>query len=252
MRLALVGGGAMGSLVAAIAPEQGCEVVARFDSHHPLVAGDEARRRLAGAAVAIDFSTAAAVPATAAAAAALGLPLAVGTTGWHDRLDEVRRTVEEGGGAMVWGANFSLGVNLFYRLVERAAELFAPVAGYDPFVVEAHHKRKRDSPSGTARELLRRMAAARPGDDDGEVPVACLRAGYIPGTHAVGFDSEADTVVLEHRARSRRGFAEGAVLAARWIAGRWRAGERGVVYEFGRALDDLFPGGPGGGGGGRG
>jgi hypothetical protein len=146
-------------------------------------------------------------------------------------LDEVRAAVEEHGGALVWGANFSLGVHLLYRLVDRAAELFAPLAGYDPFVEEAHHKGKRDSPSGTARELTRRLGE-RYGDRP--LPVASLRAGHIPGTHRVGFDSAADTVVIEHRARSRRGFAEGALVAARWIAGR-----RGV-FEFGTVLDDLL------------
>jgi 4-hydroxy-tetrahydrodipicolinate reductase len=231
--VALVGCGRMGSLLAEVAAERGWRVAERFTSARPLPAepDDATRRRLAGVSAAIDFSTADAVPATARAAARLGLPLVVGTTGWSDRLDEVRAAVEEHGGALVWGANFSLGVHLLYRLVDRAAELFAPLAGYDPFVEEAHHKGKRDSPSGTARELTRRLGE-RYGDRP--LPVASLRAGHIPGTHRVGFDSAADTVVIEHRARSRRGFAEGALVAARWIAGR-----RGM-FEFGTVLDDLL------------
>ncbi len=234
MKLALVGCGKMGSLIEAVALRRGLAVVARYTREQPLGSAAADRAGLDGAEVGIDFTTAPAVPETVRAAAALGLPLVIGTTGWHDRLDEVRTAAEEGGIGLVYAANFSLGMNLFYRIVERAAELFAPVAAYDPFLEEAHHKAKRDSPSGTARELARRVGAAYGGR---EVPTVSLRAGYIPGTHAVGFDSAADTVVLEHRARSREGFAEGALLAARWLTGS--AGRTGV-YEFRRVIDDLM------------
>ena len=143
--------------------------------------------------------------------------------------------VERHGGALVYGANFSVGVNLFYRIAARAAELFAAVEGYDPFIEEAHHSRKRDAPSGTALRL-REIVTEHTGGAGREVPVASTRAGHIPGTHRVGFDSAADTVMLTHTARSREGFAAGAVLAARWIRGR-----RGV-YEFAEMFDEILKG----------
>jgi 4-hydroxy-tetrahydrodipicolinate reductase len=154
-----------------------------------------------------------------------------GTTGWNDVETEARRLVAAHAGALVYGANFSVGVNLFYRIVARAAELFA-ATDYAPFIEEAHHSRKRDAPSGTALKL-RDLLAARIARD---ISVASTRAGHIPGTHRVGFDSAADQITLTHTARTREGFAAGALLAARWIEGR-----RGV-YEFSEAIDSIVTG----------
>ena len=187
---------------------------------------------LAGHDAAIDFTIADAVPRHAEACALARVPLVEGTTGWHARLDDVSRVFEREGGALIHGANFSVGVNLFYRVVARAAELFAAATGYEAFIEEAHHSRKRDAPSGTALRLRDIVADAF----GAEPPVASTRAGHIPGTHRVGFDSAADTVTLTHAARSREGFAAGAVLAARWIQGR-----RGV-YEFAEMFDEILKG----------
>src|SRR2546423_2162768 len=159
-----------------------------------------------------------------------GVPLVVGTTGWREQEGEVRRLVEEQNGALVFGANFSVGVNLFYRIVARTAELFAGFDAYAPFIEEAHHARKRDAPSGTAL-VLRDLLAAH---YDRDIPVASTRAGFIPGTHRVGFDAAADQIMLTHTARSREGFAAGALVAARWIEGR-----RGV-YEFGQVIEEML------------
>ena len=137
--------------------------------------------------------------------------------------------MEEHDGALVSGANFSIGVNLFYRIVANAAKLFKSVEGYAPFVEEAHHARKRDAPSGTALRLRDLMAEQLGGD----IPISSTRAGYIPGTHRVGFDAEADQVMLTHTARSREGFAAGALLAARWVVGR-----KGV-FEFTEVIDEI-------------
>ena len=136
----------------------------------------------------------------------------------------------EHSGAMVYGANFSIGVNLFYRITQQAAALFAAVEGYAPFIEEAHHNRKRDAPSGTALKL-RELMSEHLGSD---IPTASTRAGYIPGTHRVGFDSEADQILLTHTARSREGFASGALLAAHWIKGRTG------VFEFGEVIDEII------------
>ncbi|HZG53636.1 MAG TPA: dihydrodipicolinate reductase C-terminal domain-containing protein, partial [Pyrinomonadaceae bacterium] len=186
---------------------------------------------LRGHDAAIDFSVAAAVIKNVEAAARAGVPLVEGTTGWSDGEAEARRLVAAHAGALVYGANFSIGVNLFYRIVARAAELFA-AADYAPFIEEAHHARKRDAPSGTALKL-RDVLAAHVARD---IPVASTRAGHIPGTHRVGFDSAADQIILTHTARTREGFAAGALLAARWIIDR-----RGV-YEFSEAIDSIVTG----------
>jgi 4-hydroxy-tetrahydrodipicolinate reductase len=118
---------------------------------------------------------------------------------------------------LVYAANFSIGVQLFYRAAQAAAEMFAGFPMYEPYITEAHHRTKRDAPSGTAKELKRQVEPLLNGR---EIPVSSVRAGFVPGTHELGFDSEADTVVLRHTARTRQGFAEGALLAARWVVGR--------------------------------
>ena len=227
MRIALVGYGNMGRVVEEVAAAKGVEVAERFTRQRPLRAGSG----LAGVTL-VDFSVPEAVPETARAAAALALPLVIGTTGWHDRLDEVRATIESSSAGAVRASNFSLGVNVFYRLAERAAKILSAVDGYDPFIHDWHHRFKKDSPSGTALEIRRRMARHY---GEREVPISCQRAGYVPSEHSVGFDSPADTIHLQHRARNRRGFAEGALLAARWIAGR-----RGF-HDFQEVLDDVLP-----------
>jgi 4-hydroxy-tetrahydrodipicolinate reductase len=118
---------------------------------------------------------------------------------------------------MVYAANFSIGVQLFYRLARAAAEIFAPYPIYEPYIVEAHHKAKKDAPSGTALELRRQVEARLPSR---EIPTSSVRGGFFPGMHEFGFDSEADTIVVRHTARSRQGFAEGALYAARWVVGK--------------------------------
>ncbi|HYO11764.1 MAG TPA: dihydrodipicolinate reductase C-terminal domain-containing protein [Thermoanaerobaculia bacterium] len=234
MKIALVGYGKMGRVVEEIAPGKGIEVVDRFTRGRPLRADEATRRSLSGVAALVDFSVPEAVAGTARAAAELSIPLVIGTTGWQDRLDEVRGLVEASGIGAVRAANFSLGVNVFYRLVEQAAQLLAKVDGYDPFIHDWHHRFKLDSPSGTALEIRRRMARSY---GDREVPISCQRAGYVPSVHQVGFDSAADTIHLEHRARNRLGLAEGALLAVRWIIGR------SGFHDFHEVLDDLLPGG---------
>ena len=221
--LALLGYGKMGKLLDELAPSAGFEVVARFDSKSAPISSQS----LAGAQVAIDFSTAGAVPANVERLAELGVAMVVGTTGWSSERDRVRVAVERARGALVFGANFSVGVLAFYDVVEEAARRFASEEEYEAWAYEAHHRHKRDAPSGTLIELLRTMERAgyaRP------IDVACNRAGSIPGTHRIGFDSDADTITLEHVARSRVGFARGALRAARWILDR--RPKLGGVFEF--------------------
>jgi 4-hydroxy-tetrahydrodipicolinate reductase len=231
LKVAVVGRGKMGREVEAVLRERGHEPVVPSRGTFP-----------ADCPVGIDFTQAAAVPANVALAVAAGARYVVGTTGWQDRVEEVRRVVELAGGGLVYAANFSLGVNLFYRIVRDAARHLAPFSEYDPYVLERHHRHKKDAPSGTARVLVsivqdatdrRGTEDARGGLSAGAFHVASVRAGGAVGEHTVGFDSGADEILLEHRARSRRGFALGAVLAAEWVVGRTG------FFGFEAVLDDL-------------
>jgi len=229
MKIALIGNGAMGQLVTAEAQAAGDEVGAVVTSVEKDLKADELKDRINGHDVAIDFSVGEAVLRNIEACALAHIPLVEGTTGWKAHEQTAKQIVTEHSGALVYGANFSIGVNLFYRIVDRAAALFVSVDGYAPFIEEAHHMRKRDAPSGTALQLRELMAKHL----EQEIPTASTRAGYIPGTHRVGFDSEADQILLVHTARSRRGFASGALLAAHWIVGRTG------VFQFSDVIEDI-------------
>ena len=226
MKVALLGFGAMGQLVAAEARKAGDEIGVVVTSKDR----DQLTEKLRGHDVAIDFSVGEAVLKNVEACALAKVPLVEGTTGWKQHEAEAKQIVNEHSGALVYGANFSIGVNLFYRIAKQASALFAAVEGYSPFIEEAHHNRKRDAPSGTALKL-RDLMSEHLGP---EIPTSSTRAGHIPGTHRVGFDSEADQVLLTHTARSRRGFASGALLAAHWIVGRTG------VFEFGEVIEEII------------
>lgn len=217
LNLALLGHGKMGSAVARIAPERGfnLRLILTIESNPDGVAVTEENFR--GIDVAIDFTQPDVVVENIRRVARLGVNLVVGTTGWNDRLAEVEKIVAESGIGLVHAANFSIGVQLFYRLAREAARIFAPYSMYEPYIVEAHHKFKKDAPSGTALELRRRVEPHLPSR---EIPTSSVRGGYIPGMHELGFDSETDSVTVRHNARSRQGFAEGALYAARWVAGK--------------------------------
>ncbi|HKI05346.1 MAG TPA: dihydrodipicolinate reductase C-terminal domain-containing protein [Thermoanaerobaculia bacterium] len=234
-RLALVGYGRMGRLVEQLAPDHGFEVALRLDENsNPGGAGITAGS-FQGIDAAIDFSTAAAVPVNAERIAPLGVPLVVGTTGWGSEMPRVREAVERHGAGLLHGANFSVGVQVFYRLAGAAARLLADEASYGAWAYEIHHKMKQDAPSGTLLQILKVMEES---GYDRPVDVASSRAGAIPGTHQIGFDSEADTILLEHRARSRAGFAHGALRAARWMLGPQGTGRQGF-YEFSQVWEEI-------------
>lgn len=242
MKLALIGYGRMGHLLESMAEQYGFTVSARID---PALGVELSQDALGGADVAIEFTT----PATAAEnlqqCLSWGIPVVCGTTGWFEQLPAITALAEENQTGLIYGSNFSVGMNLFFDIVRQAAELMHSVDDYDPYGLEMHHNRKKDSPSGTARVLTdimlqhsRKSVAQfdrlerRPKAE--EFHFASVRAGDIPGTHIIGFDSVADSIELKHTARNRAGFAKGALLAAKWLIGR------SGVYEFTTLFKELM------------
>ena len=208
--LAIVGYGKMGKLIEQHAPEYGFEVHSRID------AGDNLAQAK-GADVAIEFTLPSVVAGNVETLAGLGVPVVVGTTGWLGEMDRVREVVERSKTGLVWSPNFSIGVNVFFRLVREAARLLESEPQYGAWAWEVHHHTKKDAPSGTLLKLVEEMISAgytRP------VDTSSNRAGGHPGTHEIGFDSVADTITLRHAARSREGFARGALKAAQWLPGK--------------------------------
>ena len=232
LEIALIGCGKMGTLIKNLAEAKGHRVVVIVNESHAGLGAEQLAETIGVADVAIDFSSAEAVSRNVEACLASGVPLVEGTTGWNDERPAIEAAVANASGAMVFGANFSIGVNLFYKVAERASELFARFPDYETFIEEQHHSRKKDAPSGTAlkiKEVLEQYV---------DVPsVSATRAGSIPGTHRVGFDGTADQILLEHTARSREGFASGALLATEWIIGK-----KGY-FEFGDVIDEVISSG---------
>jgi len=219
-KLAIVGYGKMGRMIEALAPEYGFSVQASIDVNDDVKAAE-------GADVAIEFSTPEAAVGNIEKLAALGVPVVVGTTGWLPEMDRVRDSIARHGTGLVWSPNFSIGVNVFTRLVQEAAKLLADEAQYGAWAWEVHHHTKKDAPSGTLLKLVGEMKKA---GYERAIDVGSNRAGAHPGTHEIGFDSAADTITLRHSARSREGFARGALKAAQWIVGK-----KGV-FEFSEVL----------------
>jgi 4-hydroxy-tetrahydrodipicolinate reductase len=213
-RLAIVGMGKMGQALAELAPNRGWDVVARLDQ--PDMAGHLTRAALGDADVAVEFSVPDAAPANIRAVVNTGCPVVVGTTGWYAHYEPIKRDVEAANGAMLAATNFSLGVNVFERIVEQAASLLAHAPGFDAHIVETHHAAKKDAPSGTAATL----ANAAKGPWGRDVPITSIRTGSVPGTHELIFDAPFEQIRLVHTARDRRVFAEGALVAAAWLIGR--------------------------------
>jgi 4-hydroxy-tetrahydrodipicolinate reductase len=227
MNLAIVGYGKMGKLIEQLAPAYGFAVTLKLDefnnAHHEGVTAENFR----GVDVAVDFSIPGAVVENVERLAALGVNLVIGTTGWLEDMDRVKAAVEKHGAGAVWSPNYSIGVNVFFRLAAEAARLLASEAEYGAWAWEIHHSTKKDAPSGT---LLKAVEAMKQAGYTRPIDASSNRAGAHPGTHEMGFDSAADTITLRHTARSREGFARGALKAAQWIAGK-----RGF-YEFGEIL----------------
>jgi 4-hydroxy-tetrahydrodipicolinate reductase len=227
MNLAIVGYGKMGRLIEQLAPEYGFTVALKLDEFNNASFEGMTRENFQDVDVAVEFSTPATVVDNIERLAALGVNTVVGTTGWSDQLNKVKAAVEKNGTGLVWSPNFSIGVNVFFRLVAQAARLLAQEKEYGAWAWEIHHITKKDAPSGTLLKLVEEMKKA---GYAGRIDVSSSRAGAHPGTHEIGFDSAADTITLRHSARGREGFARGALKAAQWVAGK-----KGF-FEFGQVL----------------
>jgi 4-hydroxy-tetrahydrodipicolinate reductase len=220
LRLALIGMGKMGRALAQLAPERGFRVVAEIDAAGPHAQG-VSRETLKDAQVAIEFTVPQAAASNVRACVAAGCPVVVGTTGWYAELPAVRLDVERASGSLLTAANFSIGVAIFDQVVAEAARLFSRIEGFEAHLVETHHSAKKDAPSGTAG-VLAHSAESNFGQS---IPITSVRVGSVPGTHELIFDAPFEQVRLVHEARDRRVFAEGALLAARWLVGRTGAYE---------------------------
>ena len=180
----------------------------------------------------IEFAGRDCVVKNAELCSSLKIPVVTGTTGWNEQLEDVKRIVESNDSAYLYGSNFSIGAHMFFSLVEKAAAMINPLPEYDIFMSEYHHNKKVDSPSGTALTTAEKIInnnnrkttiikdALNRQIKEHELHVASVRGGFVPGTHSVMLDSIADTVEITHRARNRKGFALGSVLAAQWLIGK--------------------------------
>ncbi len=233
MKISIIGYGRMGHEVERLAKARGIEIASIIDrTDASATATQITKESISAADVVVDFSVPAAAVENIKSVSALGKNMVVGTTGWYNSIEEVKNIITNSGTGFIYSPNFSIGVSLFLKIVEQSAKLFNKTKDYDAFVLESHHNQKMDSPSGTAKAIadimLKNMDRKKKAVFEKldrkilpeELHVASVRAGWIPGTHVVGFDSEADTIELTHTARSRAGFALGALVAAEWIKGR--------------------------------
>lgn len=220
LKVALIGYGKMGQTIDAVAPQMDIQVVSRIDPHHSSATRIISEESLNGAEVCIDFTSPDTVITNALAVAELGRDLVIGTTGWYEEIDSLSDIVKGTNIGVLYAPNFSIGIALFLKIVEQAAHLISAFDEYDVAGLELHHRSKTDRPSGTALALQALLKKALPRCEEHLEEFTSVRCGSTPGTHTILLDSSADTIELTHRARSREGFALGALKAAKWIAGR--------------------------------
>jgi len=228
--LAIVGCGKMGRLIAQLAPEYGFDVRAKFTRENNLHHAGIVPKSLQGVDAAVEFTTPDSAPDNLRRLVSLGINPVCGTTGWYEHLPAIHESVLAAGTGLVYSPNFSVGVNVFMLAVSHAACFFAKYPEYEAWGWEIHHSAKKDALSGTLKKLEQDIRAS---GYNRALTLTANRAGAHPGTHEIGFDSAADTITLRHTARSREGFARGALRAARWLAGKQG------VFEFREILGEL-------------
>jgi 4-hydroxy-tetrahydrodipicolinate reductase len=227
VKIAIVGYGKMGRMVEGIAVERGHEIAVKLDDRNNSNFEGITEENFQGVDAAIDFSIPSAAIPNIEKIASLKVNLVVGTTGWLDNMEDVKAAVEKHDIGLIWSPNFSVGVNAFFRIVAEATKFLSGEPQYEAWAWEIHHSAKKDAPSGTLLKLVEEMKKAGYAK---HVDIGSNRAGTIAGTHEIGFESPADTITLRHTARSREGFALGAVKAAEWVAGKK------CFHEFGEIL----------------
>ncbi|RLC54159.1 MAG: 4-hydroxy-tetrahydrodipicolinate reductase [Candidatus Cloacimonadota bacterium] len=243
IKLAIVGYGQMGQLIEKLAPEYNFEVISIID---PLLNNEINEQTLGAADVCLEFTAPFAAFDNISKIISLKKNLVTGTTGWFNKLSNIEKLVEKNGTGFIFGSNFSPGMNLFYKIIEETTKLINQAEDYDVYGLEAHHNKKKDSPSGTAKILSeivlknidrKEKAQYKKLDrkiDADEFHFASLRAGNIPGTHTIGFDSTADSIELTHTTRNRTGLAIGALKAASWIC------DRKGFYNFADVFQEII------------
>ncbi len=233
MNIAIIGYGKMGREIECIAKSHGLNVASIIDPNNSNASFSKiTEKSIKNVDVCIDYSIPNAVIDNIKAVSKFGINMVVGTTGWYDSLDKVKQIVKDTSIGFVYSSNFSIGVNVFFRIVEEACKTLNNIDEYDIYCCELHHKQKIDSPSGTAKVIgniilknIDRKSKIVNNNLSGKIRsdqlnIASIRGGNIPGTHIVGFDSEVDTIELKHTARSKKGFAMGSILAAKWLQGK--------------------------------
>ncbi|MDY6916068.1 MAG: 4-hydroxy-tetrahydrodipicolinate reductase [Candidatus Cloacimonadota bacterium] len=226
LKIALIGFGRMGQLLEKMAPQNNCEVIAKID---PQLGNEISAKKLYDAEVCLEFSTPKAAYVNLKKLIKLKKNIIVGTTGWQDHFPELEKMVQQNKIGLVFGSNFSVGMNMFFQINQAIAKLMNNLENYDVLGYEMHHNRKQDSPSGTAiklgnillenidRKKKLQLDRLQRKIEPGELHFSSMRGGDIPGTHSIIYDSVADSIELKHCARNREGFALGALKAAKWI-----------------------------------
>jgi 4-hydroxy-tetrahydrodipicolinate reductase len=215
-RLAIIGDGKMGSAVRDLAIARGWTVTCVIGERESAGGAGISAAAIGAADVAVEFTQPDAAVSNILATLRAGVPVVAGTTGWYDHLGDVTRVANETGTPLLWSPNFSLGVNVMLELARQAGALMRDLTDFDAHIVETHHTRKKDAPSGTA------IAIAKAASDglDRPIPTTSVRVGAVPGTHELIFDAAFEQLTLTHVARDRRVFAEGALTAAEWLIGK--------------------------------
>jgi 4-hydroxy-tetrahydrodipicolinate reductase len=214
--VAIIGDGKMGQSIRDLASSRGWRIAAFIGEGESANGSGLNKTTLGDADVAVEFTEPNAAVSNIKAILRAGVPVVVGTTGWYDELSEVSRIANASGTALLWSANFSLGVNVLIELARYAGTLMRPLEEFDAHIVETHHAKKKDSPSGTA------IVIGKAASDGLErpIPTTSVRTGSVPGTHEIIFDGAFEQLTLAHVARDRRVFAEGALTAAEWLIGK--------------------------------
>jgi 4-hydroxy-tetrahydrodipicolinate reductase len=214
--LAIIGDGKMGQAIRQLALDAGWQVSAVIGERESAEGLGISRKSLGEPDVAVEFTQPGAAVANATACLRASVPVVVGTTGWYDALPEVTRIANESGSALLWSPNFSLGVNVMIEVARYAASLMKNLEDFDAHIIETHHTRKKDAPSGTAIAIAKATSDAL----DRPIPTTSIRTGSVPGTHELVFDGAFEHLSITHEARDRRVFAEGALRAADWLVGK--------------------------------